>query len=54
MRRLRVAVQQHDAQDLVEYALLVALISLALAGGVRAFSTLLGTLSVWDAIANLV
>ena len=51
---LRDAVLRDDAQDLVEYALLVALISLALVGSVRAFSTLLGTLSVWDAVANLV
>ena len=51
---LRDAALRDDAQDLVEYALLVALISLALVGSVRAFSTLLGTLSVWDAVANLV
>jgi Flp pilus assembly pilin Flp len=52
--QLRDAALRDDAQDLVEYALLIALISLALVGSVRAFSTLLGTLSVWDAIGNLV
>ena len=52
--QLRDAALRDDAQDLVEYALLIALISLALVGSVRAFSTLLGTLSVWYAIGNLV